>query len=388
MPPISFNNIPSVTRVPFTYVEFDGSRSSSGPAQQEYKILLIGEKRTGAPEPELVPLRVTSAAQAKTRFGENSMLHKMCAAALKSNSSTPIYAIAVSPGTPAGWFTSEHSPDIEGVFTAIKDEQFNIIACQHTDADNLTTLSTELAQRFLPGKANEGFAFVATDKTCEETRDLAAGLNSPHISIMCTHGSPTEPAVWAATLASTVAFYGNIDPARPFRTLELVDVRPPIETSRLTFLEREMLLESGASTYTVDRGGKVRIESLVSSFKRNEADEPSEAYRSVNTLLTLSYLRFSFRNYFNSKYPRHKLAGDSAKFGAGQAVMTPSLAKAECIALFRSWEDIGLVQNIDQFKNDLIVEINGTNKSRLDFSLSPQLVNQLSVLGAKVQFLF
>ena len=74
------------------------------------------------------------------------------------------------------------------------------------------------------------------------------------------------------------------------------------------------------------------------------------SYLDVNTPLTLAYLRYDFRNYILRKHPRHKLANDGTRYGAGQAVITPKVGKAEAIARFRVWEEQGLVENIDQFR--------------------------------------
>ena len=46
-----------------------------------------------------------------------------------------------------------------------------------------------------------------------------------------------------------------------------------------------------------------------------------------------------------------------------------------------------LVEGIDQFKNDLVVERNAQDVNRLDFLLGPDLINQLRVIGAQIQFL-
>lgn len=88
-----------------------------------------------------------------------------------------------------------------------------------------------------------------------------------------------------------------------------------------------------------------------------------------------------------NKYPRHKLADDGTRFGAGQAVITPKIGKAEAIAKFREWEELGLVENADQFKRDLIVERNATDRNRLDFMLPPDLINQALVFGTQIGFL-
>jgi phage tail sheath gpL-like len=100
----------------------------------------------------------------------------------------------------------------------------------------------------------------------------------------------------------------------------------------------------------------------------------------------LLYLRYSFRNRILQRYPRHKLASDGTRYGAGQAVITPLLGKAEAIAWFREMEELGLVENFDSFKTNLVVERNGSDVNRLDFLLPPDLINQFIVGAVKLQF--
>jgi phage tail sheath gpL-like len=103
-------------------------------------------------------------------------------------------------------------------------------------------------------------------------------------------------------------------------------------------------------------------------------------------MLTLLYLRFTFRNRLLGRYPRHKLASDGTRFGAGQAVITPKIGKAEAVAWFRDMEELGLVENFDQFKTDLVVERNVADPNRLDFLLPPDLINGFIVGAANIQF--
>jgi len=167
----------------------------------------------------------------------------------------------------------------------------------------------------------------------------------------------------------------------------LSGVLPPSEADRFTVAERNLLLHDGISTFFVDAGGKVRLEAMITTYQENAFGAPDESYLYLNTLLTLSYLRYDFRTYFLNKYPRYKLASDGTKFGAGQAIITPKIGKAEAIAWFREKEEQGLVENFEAFKRDLIVERNEQNPNRLDFLLPPDLVNQLRIIGAQIQFL-
>jgi phage tail sheath gpL-like len=104
-------------------------------------------------------------------------------------------------------------------------------------------------------------------------------------------------------------------------------------------------------------------------------------------MLTLSFIRFDLRTHLLNRFPRHKLADDGTRFAPGQAVVTPGKIRAEIIAKFRQWEEIALVENADQFKSDLIVERNGTDPNRVDILMPPDLINQLRVTAAQVQFI-
>jgi len=183
-----------------------------------------------------------------------------------------------------------------------------------------------------------------------------------------------------------VADKGNQDPARPFQTLPLAGILAARQEDRPTLSELDTLLHNGISTLEADEAGVVRIQRLITTYQSDPAANPDTAYLNLNTKLTLSLLRAQFRSRFSSKFGRHKLAGDDAAIGSGQAVVTPQLARSEAIAIFRDWEQAGYVENVSQFKADLIVERNTSNPDRLDILLPPDLVNQLRQLGTLLQF--
>lgn len=295
--------------------------------------------------------------------------------------------------TPAGVTTAivtmsggSGNPDVSSAITAMGDEWYNIITHPYTDAANLTALETELADRWGPMRSIEGHAFTATTGSQASLASLGDSRNNPHSTVIGTNGSPTTTWEFAAVVAAVTAYYGNIDPGRPFQTLTMKKVLPPAEAERFTLEERNLLLFDGISTFTVDSGGLCRIERLITTYKENAFGTEDPSYLDVNTMLTLGYLRYSFRARFAQKFPRHKLADDSTRFGAGQAILTPKIAKAECFALFRQWEDKGLVENFDDFKANIIVERNTTDVNRLDLYLPPDLINQLRTTSAQLGF--
>ena len=110
-------------------------------------------------------------------------------------------------------------PDIADVWPVTGDEHYNVMACPYTAAANLAALEGELADRWGPLRQIEGMAFCAATGTHAELGTLGDSRNSPHLSIMSAHASPTPAYEWAAAVAGVAAYHGNIDPARPFQTL-------------------------------------------------------------------------------------------------------------------------------------------------------------------------
>lgn len=278
------------------------------------------------------------------------------------------------------------NPDIDDVIGALSETQYNIIGHPYTDASNLTKLENELADRFGPIRQNDGVAFTAKIDSLANLTTLGNSRNSQHSSIMGAIG-PSAPWEWTGSICGQTAKSGQADPARPFQTLPLVGIVPPTETDRFTLQERNNLLFDGIATHTVAAGGVVRLERLITTYQTNAAGGQDSSFLDVNTLLTLSFLRFSFRNRMLLRFPRSKLANDGTRFGPGQDIVTPLTAKSEAISLFDEWQSAGLVEGAGQFANDLIVERNASDPNRLDFLLPPDLVNQLRVLGTQIQFL-
>ena len=278
------------------------------------------------------------------------------------------------------------NPDIAAAIAEMADEEFNTIVMPWTDAANLTLLETELADRFGPMRQIMGHAFAARRGTVSALGTFGDGRNSPHVSTIGTATSPSPPWEWAAGTAGIVALYGGNDPARPFQTLALPGIAPPVATDRPTREERNLLLQDSISTFTVDSGGVVRIDRLVTMYNLDSGGLLDRSYLDVNTMYTLSRLRYQLRARIQQKFPRHKLADDGNLIGPGQAVVTPSVIRAELVALADDWIAAGLVENIGQFKTDMIVERSPDDPNRIDALIAPDLINQLRFFAGLIQF--
>jgi phage tail sheath gpL-like len=281
------------------------------------------------------------------------------------------------------------NPALATLIAAMGDTWFHVIAHPYTDATSLTAIEAELSSRFGPMRMIDGVAITSASGTQGALSTIGDSRNSQHSAIVSQPGkNPLTPAMeFAAAVAGVVSFFANIDPARPLQTLPIQGVLPPAAADRFTNTERNLMLFDGIGTSKAVAGGVVQVERVVTTYQTNAAGASDTAYLDVTTMLTLLYLRFSWRNLVLTKYPRHKLANDGTRVGAGQAIVTPKTMKAEAVGWFRQMEALGLVEGFDQFKNDLVVERNATDPNRLDVLLPPDVINQLVVTAAKIQFL-
>lgn len=488
---VTFQDVPSSSRVPSVFVEIDPSLAGVGPAIQQYRGLLVGQRLAAGSSAENLLKLVTSADQVGELHGFGSIVHAMAQAWFRSNRFTELWCIGVNDAggstaatytltvtgtatengslflyiagrrivvpvvsgdvqntiaasiaaaiaassfaaelpvtagaatnvvtltarnkgtqgnaidvrfnaslgeeSPSGFTTvvaagvaGATDPSFSGAIGVLGDLQFHVIGSGLNDATTLGLWNTELADRFGPVEQKDGHVFVARDDTHGNLVTFGSALNHRHVTVVGIKNAEAPPWEIAASVAAVVAREGQADPARPFQTLELVGIRGSTPSDRFTHQERDLLLHNGVATIITDEFGTVRVERLITTNRLNSSGAASTAFLDVNTLLTLSFLRWDYRTQFVSSFPRVKLADDGSRFGAGQPVVTPGIVRAWSLGVFRQWEARALVEGFDQFARDLIVERSATDPNRLDILLPPDLVNQLIVAGVSLRFL-
>ena len=279
------------------------------------------------------------------------------------------------------------NPDIATALNVLPDEIYDYFIVPYTDTSNVGKLETELNDRWGPLQMLEGLAFAARQGTVSNLSTYGAARNNPNMTILGYNGSPSPSYLWASAYGAQAAYYLAIDPARPLQTLPLIGILPPAEASRFTQSERNTLLYDGIATFTVSRAGQVQIERAISTYQTNASGAQDPSYLDIESRATLTYLRQSARHRVMTKYERHKLMNDGVRYDSGQHIVTPGKVRMELIALYSEWQAAGLVENIEQFKQELIVERNASDPNRLDALLPPDLANQLRVFAGQVAFL-
>lgn len=240
--------------------------------------------------------------------------------------------------------------------------------------------------RYGPMVAEPSHVFGYTHESAVDAIDVVSSYNSIHLTAIPVPVSELKPHLWVAALAAVCDYQAAIDPARPLQTLLLKGVSAPDESERHSRYIRDQLLHNKLSTWTVDTGGNVRIERVITTYTKNEAGFDDPSMLDLETKFTVDYLRFAVRQRIAQKFPRMKLADDGTNFLPGQPIVTPKIIRAELIALMRDLELVGLVEGLDQFIDDLQVVRSSSDANRINAVIPPDLVNQFRVFAAAVQF--
>ncbi|MUH95227.1 phage tail protein [Aliivibrio fischeri] len=373
---ISFSEVPSNARVPGVYIEIDNSLANSAEPQQI--ALVIGNAVAGAKVTPNTVVLCLDEESAREQFGESDIA-AMVKYFTKQNESMPVYAISVE------------SADTMSALAALGDTQYNHIICSLNDNTTIRDLGEFLDARYKALEMIPGIAYLPKQGTHAELVTFGATTNCPLISFMSINAlvdSKNTPlteaeavAAWAGQIAPSLAN----DPCRPLQTLKLAGVYS-IASDDFDWTERNLLLHEGMGTYTVTATGEVQVERPVTAYTENAAGVEDDSYLDVMTPATAMYFREKQRSLIQSKFGRHKLAKDGTRFAPGQAIVTPSIIKGELLTLYKTLEYNGIVQDFDGYKQSLIVELDESNKTRINYRDSPQFVNGLIITAGKIQF--
>lgn len=278
------------------------------------------------------------------------------------------------------------APDLLNGLANLKDRSFDFIVNPYTDTASLDVVKTFLADRWAWDKQLYGHSYGVITGTYGQLADLGEKRNDQHTSLLGVNGSPSPDYQWSAAYTGAIAQSLRNDPGRPLQTLVISGVLPPDDTKILELTERNNLLHSGISTFTVDDDGTVRVENIITTYQKNAYGDNDDSYLQVETLYLLMFVSRYLRTQVTSKFGRMKLAEDGTRFAPGAAIVTPNIIKAELIAQYGFLEFNGHVQDAKEFAKGLKVERNSQNPNRVDVLWTGTLINQLRVFALLNQF--
>jgi phage tail sheath gpL-like len=254
-------------------------------------------------------------------------------------------------------------------------------------AEGYTKLQVEIDRRFGAIVQLEGHQIITGDGSVSEMTTLVDGFNDAHCTLWDGgQNRPTPNYQQSAAVAGLMASSLSLDPVVPMQELEITGVLAEPAEKQRTFTELNAFVEAGIAIGSIDTQGNVRTSRLTTTYTVTDGLN-DVSYRDANTIFTTSYLRQSILRLIAVKYKNYKLADDGIKAAPGQRVVTPQRMTATLLGWFTEMEYRAIVENYDQFKTELSVMRNATDKTRIDAVIPTDVVNQFRIFAGELQFI-
>lgn len=271
--------------------------------------------------------------------------------------------------------------DIQDALDAIYTADVDIIVSPYNTSTPLGTLSDHLEGRS-NGVEQRGAVGVSASIAGSSTlATLGAAVNDGRIMVVGMEGSTHWPPEVAAAAAAVLA--GEEDLARPLNGLALKGIRPPPSSYRWTRGELTTLLANGIAPLSVSSSEEVTIVRSVSTYVTNGVGAPDDTLLDLQTIRVLDYVRKAIRTRLDLRFSRVKIA-DVAHT---ETTTDPKKIRAEILDVLFACEEIDYLENVDANKDDVVVERNSADPTRVDCHLPADIVNGLHVLAARIDLI-
>lgn len=262
------------------------------------------------------------------------------------------------------------SPDITPALTAVFTAGSKLMACPYTDDANLLALRGHLAETGNSTEKRGCFCWFGSTATLAQATGLAGGRNDERMGVALLRGTHSAP--WAVASAMAAIDAGEEDPTRPLNTLELAGLHVPAVADWLGNNEMETCLYSGVTPLEVGPGGRVQVVRAITTYTRNPLNAPDAALLDRTTIKALDYARTVYTNDQKIRFAREKIT---------ERTLRAVRVRAYELALLL--EELEIFRNVNQFKDDFIVELDLQDASRINMKIPAPVVPGLHVLASR-----
>lgn len=265
-------------------------------------------------------------------------------------------------------------PDMQPALTSVFAAGHDIIAAPFPTQASLTTLRTHLEAVSGPLEQRGTIATAGWPGTLATATTLASQVNDGRLSLGWYNGSTTPAYQIAAAYAAVIA--SEEDPARPLNTLALTGLDVTNITMRAGRQDQEAALHNGVTPLEVGPGDVVQIVRAITTYTVDPQGVEDPALLDLTTIRTMDYMRKAWRDRIALRFPRDKL---SAK--------TPPKVRSELLDVAYKAEELEIIENVDQWKNNLIVELDSQNVGQLNAKIPCNVVPGLHVFAGVIDLI-
>lgn len=261
------------------------------------------------------------------------------------------------------------------------------ITCPYSDSTNLGYYKDSFDARVAPGVKRFFNSYVGyvTD-TYTEYLSIPATINSEGISPVWDPRSYSPSFELAAAATGVTMWSTTFDPGRPFKTLSVGIPFEP-DTGDLSYAAYDALFIAGGG-YFKTATGEMKVGDFATSYRTNDAGSSTESwFDSVSTSRRQQKV-YDLENLFNSDPYVRGIVADDTTISSKSYVIKPKKVIADISALVDFWNTEGWTKNAAEVKASITAEINSSNNSRIDASVTDDEALALRIVGVAYQYLF
>lgn len=294
----------------------------------------------------------------------------------------PKFADAVTITAFAGGATD---PDVANSIAALGEDEFDWIVMPYADTVNLDYMEdfmSNSAGRWNPLQQTYGHVFSIKPETVGNLSTLGLTRNDAHMTVLGIEvGTPTPCWEVISSIGGKAQKHLSSAPelSRPLQFIDLPGMIPAPIGERFSRVDKNTLLFDGISVLGVDAGGNMTIERLITTYRKNAAGFDDSTFLDVNMVAQSMYAIRYIRTAVSNAHGRQALAGDENP--AIQGVSRPRDIKNTIISAYVQLNGLAVVEEVDLFKDLLVVERNATDANRVDVYLPMDHVNQLRIVA-------
>ena len=284
-------------------------------------------------------------------------------------------------------------PGAADAFAVLQDRNFDVFVIPAGGSPSASqvmgackTFMDHDSGRWAPNRQKYGHMFTARpNRTFQQMYEIFEPHNDPHMSMIAVKNTVLPPWAWGSALAGVATTHWAAPPelSRPLQTLQLRNCCCGSDDDEsFSRLEKQTLLEQGATTITVRDDFTTVIDRVRTLRKRNDYEDPDPSWADAITMFQAMFFVRQMRYRIQGAYPRCALS--TAPTGI-YGFTSPVEIRALIVHEYKRMQSAGLVENTDLFARYLIVERNATDRNRVDVLMRPDMVNQLRVVATLVE---
>lgn len=264
----------------------------------------------------------------------------------------------------------QRNAQLAPALTSVAGTHYNVIISPFADNENATALREHLETLANPIEDKPAIGVMGWRGSFATGTTLTSSLNSEHITVGWYKGATESNAMIAAGYGAVIA--GEEDPARPLNTLEIKGLSLVDDSQKPLFSEVNQALFNGLSPLGVVVN-RVQITRAITTYTKSVTNTDDPSYLDLTTIRTLHFVRKAIQDRQRLRFPRAK-----------NSPRMPKKVRSEVLDVLYKLEQQEIIENVDGWKDRLLVVKNPQDPTYLDLKIPADVVNGLHVIRNQI----